>query len=47
VRSSQALRNLAFNLADELKLVDGIESIRGWRLSNNLQIELDGKIITI
>lgn len=44
VRSSQALRNLAFNLADELKLVDGTSkvSVVGG-LSNNLQIELDAE----
>lgn len=41
-RSPQALRNLAFDLADELKLVDGTSKVAVvGGLSNNLQIELD------
>ncbi|NTW27448.1 MAG: efflux RND transporter permease subunit [Candidatus Moranbacteria bacterium] len=46
-RSPQALRNLAFDLADQLKLVDGtskISVIGG--LSNNLQIELNSEKIS-
>lgn len=46
-RSPQALRNLAFELADELKLVEGTSkvSVIGG-LSDNLQIELDAKKIS-
>lgn len=46
-RSPQALRRLAFDLADQLKLVDGASkvSVVGG-LSNNLQIELDAQKIS-
>ena len=45
-RTPEALRNLAFNLADELKLVDGTSKVAVvGGLTNNLQVELDaGKI---
>ncbi|EKD58352.1 MAG: hypothetical protein ACD_56C00146G0011 [uncultured bacterium] len=46
IYSPQALRKMAFDLADELKLIDGtskLEVIGG--LSNNLQVELDSEKI--
>ncbi|KKP68629.1 MAG: AcrB/AcrD/AcrF family protein [Candidatus Moranbacteria bacterium GW2011_GWE1_35_17] len=43
-RSPQALRNLAFDLADELKLVTGTSKVAVvGGLSNNLQIELNAE----
>lgn len=43
-RSEQALRNLAFDLADELKLVDGASKVAVvGGLSDNLQIELNAE----
>jgi multidrug efflux pump subunit AcrB len=46
-RSPEALRNLAFDLADQLKLVDGSSkiSVSGGR-QNNLQIELNAEKIS-
>ncbi len=44
VRSPEALRSLAFNLADQLKLVDGTSKVVVvGGLSNNLQIELNAE----
>ncbi|MDD5396451.1 MAG: efflux RND transporter permease subunit [Candidatus Moranbacteria bacterium] len=43
-RSPQALRNLAFDLANELKLVNGTSKVAVvGGLSNNLQVELDSE----
>ena len=46
-RSPQALRALAFDLGDELKLIDGTSKVNVvGGLSNNLQVELDGEKIS-